>query len=207
MTFVLILRASNLSSDNAPSRKYATMGIRQSSVSIATAMVNSNSILGFSTYPTGIVHRAFCSNIKPRLAKASTWVFELRRTCSMLHSSNWALRDCTTGRYDSIRGSFAVYSPNTWFTMSCESLWTFSLWAPSALANQSPAIRASYSVLLLEALNLNRNDCSMTSLVDNFKYTPMPEPFMFDAPLTISVHGYSSSSLVCGISWVNLVMK
>ena len=122
-TFVLILRASDFSSGNAPSHKYATTGVRQSFVSIVTVMVDPNSILSFSTHSIGIVRRALCSNVEPRLAKALAWVFELHRTYSMLHSSNWALRDCMTAKYHSIWGSFAVYYPSTWFTMSCESLW------------------------------------------------------------------------------------
>ena len=71
VAFVLILLALDLSSGNAPSRKYATIVVCKSSISATTTMVNSNSILGFLTYPTGIVHRELGSDVKPRLAKAS----------------------------------------------------------------------------------------------------------------------------------------
>lgn len=72
--FILILRASDLSSSSALSRMYATMNVHWSSASINVAIVTLSGIklliLGILTYPTGIIRPMLGLDVELRLARA-----------------------------------------------------------------------------------------------------------------------------------------
>ena len=94
----------------------------------------------------------------------------------------------TRDTYFAIRGSldsnFALTCPTT----SCESLRLKRLLAPTASASSSPAIMASYSNSLLEALKPKRNACSILSPVGEVNCRPIPAPDCLEAPSTQRVH-------------------
>ena len=54
--------------------------------------------------------------------------------------------------------------PLNWLAISCESPNALTYFAPQALANCIPAMRASYSASLLEAVKSSLNGYSMTLL-------------------------------------------
>ena len=71
--------------------------------------------------------------------------------------------------------NFALTCPTT----SCESLRIERMSAPTASASSRPAIMASYSDSLLEALKPKRTACSILSPVGEVNYRPMPAPVVW----------------------------
>ena len=108
----------------------------------------------------------------------------------------------TREAYFVIRGSLDSNSTLTCPTTSCESLRIKRLSAPTASASSRPAIMASYSDSLLEALKPKRTACSILSLVGEVNCRPMPASDCLEAPSTQRVHQPFSSGQVsdCGIS-------
>ena len=108
----------------------------------------------------------------------------------------------TREAYFSIRGSLDSNSALTCPTTSCESLRIKRRLAPTASASSSPAIMASYSDSLLEALKPKWMACSILSLVGEVNCRPIPDPECLEAPSTRRVHQLllSGQVLGCGIS-------
>ena len=94
----------------------------------------------------------------------------------------------TKEAYFAIRGSRDSNSVLTCPTTSCESLRFKKLLAPTARARSSPAIMASYSDSLLEALKPRRIACSIFSSVGEVNCKPIPSPDLLEAPLTQRIH-------------------
>ena len=94
----------------------------------------------------------------------------------------------TKEAYFAIWGSrdsnFALTCPTT----SCESLQIQRLLAPTASASSSPAIMASYSDFLLEALKPKWTACSILSPVGEVNFKPIPAPDCLEAPSTQRIH-------------------
>ena len=117
-------------------------------------------------------------------AKASTLSLESLGICSSFQVVR-ALNFCLTREaYFSIRGSPDSNSALTCPTISCESLRIKRLSAPTTSVSSSPAIMASYSDLLLEALKPKRTAYSILSPVGEVKCRPMPTPDCLEAPST-----------------------
>ena len=108
----------------------------------------------------------------------------------------------TREAYFSIHGSLESNSALTCPTTSCESLRIERLSAPTASASSRPAIMASYSDSLLEALKPKRTACSILSPVGEVNCRPMPAPDCLEALSAQRVHQPFSSGQVsgCGIS-------
>ena len=104
----------------------------------------------------------------------------------------------TKEAYFSIRGSRDSNSALTCPTTSCESLIIQRLLAPTASASSSPAIMASYSDSLLEALKPKRTACSILSPIGEVNCSPMPTPDCLEAPSTQRVHQPFSFGQVLG---------
>ena len=104
--------------------------------------------------------------------------------------------------YFVIRGSLDSNSALTCPTTNCESLRIRRMWAPTARARSSPAIKASHSDSLLEALKPRRTACSIFSLVREVNCNPIPAPDCLEAPSMQRIHQPFSSEQVlgCGIS-------
>ena len=96
----------------------------------------------------------------------------------------------TREAYLAIRGSLDSNSALTYPTTSCELLRIKRLSAPiaSASSSSSPAIIASYSDSLLEALKPKRTAYSILSLVGEVNCRPIPAPDCLEAPSTHRVH-------------------
>ena len=94
----------------------------------------------------------------------------------------------TREAYFAIRGSLDSNSALTCLTTSRESLRIKRLLAPTASASSSPAIMASYSDSLLEALKPKRTACSILSPVGEVNCIPIPAPDCLEAPSTQRVH-------------------
>ena len=90
------------------------------------------------------------------------------------NTSNDSFRIWTYSRYAAIWGSLAWYSPVTWLVTNKESPFANNPFAPISLANNVPAIRASYSAWLLLALKENRRACSISNPSGPSKMTPAP---------------------------------
>jgi len=80
------------------------------------------------------------------------------------------------------------YSPEIWLVINYESLFALRFSAPISVARFIPAIRASYSALLLLALNSNLNDCTMRMSPGPSRMMPAPLPFKFEDPSTDKSH-------------------
>ena len=108
------------------------------------------------------------------------------------HSSFQAVRIfnfCLTREvYFSIRGSLDSNSALICPTTSCESLRIKRMLAPTTRARSSPAMMASYSDSLLEALKPRRTACSILSPVGEVNCRPMSAPDCLEAPSTQRVH-------------------
>ena len=104
----------------------------------------------------------------------------------------------TKEAYFSIRSSLDLNSALTCPTTSCESLRIERLSAPTASASSSPAIMASYSDSLLEALKPKRIACSILSPVGEVNCRPMPAPDCLEALSTQRVHQPFLSGQVSG---------
>ena len=104
--------------------------------------------------------------------------------------------------YFSIRGSLDSNSTLTCPTTSCESLRIKRRLTPTASASSNPAIMASYSDSLLEALKPKRTACSILSPVGEVNCKPIPAPKCLEAPSTQRVHQplLSGQVMGCGIS-------
>ena len=104
--------------------------------------------------------------------------------------------------YFAIQGSRNSNSALTCPTTSCESLRIQRLLAPTTSASSSPAIMASYSDSLLEALKPKRTACSILSPVGEVNCNAMPAPDCLEASSTQRVHQPFSFGQVlgCGIS-------
>ena len=100
--------------------------------------------------------------------------------------------------YFAIWGSLDSNSVLTCTTTSCESLRIKRLLAPTTSASSSPAIMASYSDLLLEALKPKRTSCSILSPVGEVNCRPIPAPDCLEAPSTHRVHQPLPSGQVPG---------
>ena len=94
----------------------------------------------------------------------------------------------TREAYFAIRGSLDSNSALTCPTTSCESLRIKRLLAPTASASSSPAIMASYSDSLLEALKPKRTACSILSPIGDVNCRPVPAPDCLEAPSTQRVY-------------------
>ena len=94
----------------------------------------------------------------------------------------------TREAYFSIRGSLDSNSTLTCPTTSCESLRIERLLAPTASASSRPAIMASYSDSLLEALKPKQTACSICSPIGEVNCRPMSTPDCLEAPSTQRVH-------------------
>ena len=108
----------------------------------------------------------------------------------------------TKEAYFSIRGSLDSNSALTCPTTSCESLRIKRMSAPTARERSSPAITASYSDSLLEALKPRRTACSIRSPVGEVNCKPILDPDCLEAPSTQRIHQPFSFGQVlgCGIS-------
>ena len=99
------------------------------------------------------------------------------------------LNFCLTKKaYFSIGDSRDSNSALTCPTTSYESLRIQRLLAPTASASSSPAIMASYSDSLLEALKPKRTACSILSLVGKVNCSLMPALDCLEAPSMQRVH-------------------
>ena len=92
--------------------------------------------------------------------------------------TNWF----TSLRYFCILVSFASKFPLTCPMMSCESLFSTILWAPSVLAILKPASKASYSASLLVIGNLSWTPYSRTSFSSEVMTIPAPPPCYVNDP-------------------------
>ena len=135
-------------------------------------------------------------------AKALTLSLLSLGTCSSFQVVRVINLCLTIEAYFAIRGSLDSNSALTCPTTSCESLRIKRLLAPTASASSSPAIMASYSDSLLEALKPKRAACSILSPVGEVNYKPMSAPDCLEAPSTQRVHQPFSFGQVlgCGIS-------
>ena len=104
----------------------------------------------------------------------------------------------TKEAYFSIRGSRDSNSALTYPTTSCESLRIQRLLAPTASTSSSPAIMASYSDSLLEALKPKRTAYSILSPVGEVNCSTMSAPDCLEAPSTQRVHQPFSFRQVLG---------
>ena len=100
--------------------------------------------------------------------------------------------------YFVIRGSLDSNSALTCPTTSRELLRIKRLSAPTTSASSKPAIMASYSDSLLEALKPKRTACSILSPVREVNCRPMLAPDCLKAPSTQKVHHPFSSGQVSG---------
>ena len=107
-------------------------------------------------------------------AKASARSLLSLRTCSSFQAVRLLNFCLTREAYFAIRGSLGSNFALTGPTTSCESLRIKWLLAPTARARSSPAIMASYSDSLLEALKPRRTACSILSPVGEVNYRPIP---------------------------------
>ena len=121
-------------------------------------------------------------------AKASTRSLLSLGTCSSFQLERVFNFYLTREGYFAIRGSLDSNSALTCHTTSCESLRIKRLLAPTTSASSSPAIMASYSDLLLEALKPKRTACSILSPVGEVNCRLMPAPDCLEAPSTQKVH-------------------
>ena len=108
----------------------------------------------------------------------------------------------TREAYFAIRGSLDSNSVLTCPTTSYESLRIKRLLAPTASASSSPAIMASYSDSLLEALKPKQTACSILSHVGEVNCRPIPSLDCLEAPSTQRVHQplLFGQMMDCGIS-------
>ena len=108
----------------------------------------------------------------------------------------------TREAYFAIRGSLDSNSALAYPMTNCESLRLKRLLAPKASTSSSPAIMASYSNSLLEALKPRQTVCSILSPVGEVNCRLMPAPDCLEAPSTQRVHQPFSFGQVlgCGIS-------
>ena len=107
----------------------------------------------------------------------------------------------TREAYFALRGSLDSNSALTCPTTSCELLRIKRLLTPTTSASSSPAIMASYSDSLLEALKTKRIACSILSPVGEVNCRSIPALDCLVAPSTQRVHQPLSSGQVpgCGI--------
>ena len=82
-------------------------------------------------------------------------------------------------------------------TISCEFVLHSTFRAPTSLANNNPAMSASYSAWLLDVWNLKRNDCSICMFYGPSRTIPALPPFFLEEPSTCSVHVVSGSWHCC----------
>ena len=94
----------------------------------------------------------------------------------------------TREAYFAIRGSLDSNSALAYPMTNCESLRLKRLLAPKASTSSSPAIMASYSNSLLEALKPRQTVCSILSPVGEVNCRLMPAPDCLEAPSTQRVH-------------------
>ena len=121
-------------------------------------------------------------------AKASALSLQSLRTCSSFQAKR-VLNFCLTREaYFAIRGSLDSNSALTCPTTSCESLRIERLSAPTASASSRPAIMASYSNSLLEALKPKRTAYSILSPIGEVNCKRMSAPDCLEAPSTQRVH-------------------
>ena len=134
-------------------------------------------------------------------AKASARSLLSLGTCSSFQVVRVLNFYLTREAYFAIWGSLDSNSALTCPTISCESLRIKRLLVPMASASSSPAIMASYSNSLLEALNPKRTGCSILFPVGEVNCRPIPAPDCLEAPLTQRVHQPFSYRQVlgCGI--------
>ena len=122
------------------------------------------------------------------VAKASTLSLESLGTCSSFQVGR-VLNFCLTREaYFAIQGSLDSNSGLTYPTTNCESLRIERLLAPTTSASSRPAIKASYSDSLLEALKPKWTACSICSPVGEVNCRPMPAPDCLEALSTQRVH-------------------
>ena len=131
-------------------------------------------------------------------AKASTLSLKSLGTCSSSQVER-VFNFCLTGKaYFAIRGSLDSNSALACPTTICESLRIERMSAPTASASSRPAIKASYSNSLLEALKPKRTACSILSPVGEVNCRSMSAPDYLEAPSTQRVHLPLSSGQVSG---------
>ena len=90
--------------------------------------------------------------------------------------------------YFAIWGSRDSNSALTCPTTNCESLRIQRLLAPTTSVSSSPAIMASYSDSLLEALKPKRTACSILSPIGEVNCKSIPAPDCLEAPSTQRIH-------------------
>ena len=121
-------------------------------------------------------------------AKASARSLQSLGICSSFQVARVLNFYLTREVYFSIQGSLDSNSALTYPTTSYESLRIKRLLAPTASASSSPAIMASYSDSLLEALKPKRTACSILSPVGEVNCRPIQAPDCLEAPSTQRVH-------------------
>ena len=132
------------------------------------------------------------------VSKASARSLLSLGTCSSFQAVR-VLNFCLTKEaYFAIRSSLDSNSALTCPTTSCESLRIKRLLAPTARARSSPAIMASYSDSLLEALKPKRTTCSILSPVGEVNCRSIPTPDCLEAPSTQRIHQPFSFGQVLG---------
>ena len=118
------------------------------------------------------------------VARESTWVFPLLRTCSRLNDSNLNYKCLARLKYPYILSSLASSLPPTWPTTSLESENIFIAFPPTLWTVEIPFNKASYSVSLFVAEKPNLNDFSIVSFLGEIRTSHTQDPLWFTAPST-----------------------
>nr|GEV89710.1 hypothetical protein [Tanacetum cinerariifolium] len=148
------LLASFLSPGRVPSFKYSIIGVIHVGLSSSTTVVTSFSCMDFSlSIYTKTYLEKYANLVDEILLRASTFLFLLHGTWFIEKLVKPLTRILTFSRYLIIFSSFATYAPKTWFDTNLESTLMYTLRTPICAAIRRPAISASYSASLLEAVN------------------------------------------------------
>ena len=155
------------------------------------------SILFSSCTSTITILSRSCSEELANFERASAWLFSALGTNWISKLSNWATASFISARYLCMDGSRASYSPLYWLATNWESVFNTIFLASAALHIWMPAIAASYSASLFEALNLNFMAYSKTLPSGEVIIMPAPDPVTAAEPSTYICQvprGSSSSS-------------
>lgn len=114
--------------------------------------------------------RCFVPLVLANFARASALVFSPRGTCLMLTSTNYSITSLTLARYRCKIVSLASYSLQVCDTTKKELVKISTCWGLKSLANNNPAIHASYSAWLLDVENENDNNTSTTITILQPRY-------------------------------------
>ena len=122
---------------------------------------------------------------KPRLAKASAWLFASLGTWTISKASKLAINSWNVFIYSSILFSWASYRLFNYWATNWELVNTLIPEIPIARDIFKPFIKASYSVSLFYALKPSFRDSSKTSPWDGFSTILNPALFWLEETSTI----------------------